>query len=410
MQEGPPGRCEEPYNEVLTLERSLGKASVAREGSAATFKKHLVRLVVGTVLVSACESVPPTSTAPAPAGPGEPSGTHSFVKVAFIQDLSPEPALGRTLPAFHAVEMAFTIASADAKATASVEVVTFDVEGNLDTARDIAAEITEDPSYVAAIAAPDLTGQQEIADLLAGVPILSLSSRGSVHRKSGAWLRFVAPLRDQAVELARLAKSLRASRRGVCLAPAQTPADRVARYARRALGREIRIDSVSSTAQIASAGCGTVVWTGSGVDAAAVAFDLDRDVRLIGASGLRDPDFLEEAGRAAEGAMAICSCADVSTSLDLEARRFIQTYQAEFGTAPGAFALEGWDAARLILAGLDTVGPTRERLGSWIADVTRFEGLDSTYRWAAGELIEPRAFTRTYRIVGGRWVLGRETR
>lgn len=368
-----------------------------------------MRVAVGVTLVlalvlSACDGTTPLATAPSTPTGASPQGP-TAVKVAFIQDLAPEPSLGRTVPAFHAVELAFTMAAADGDASTIVDVVTFDVEGNLETAREIAAEIADDPSYVAAIAAPDLTGQQQIADAMPGVPLVSLSSRDSVHREDGAWLRFVAPLRDQAVELARLTESLRASRRGVCIAPREAQGGPLARYMRRALSREIRVESASSAAQVISVGCGTVVWTGDGVDAAALAFDLPDDVRLIGGPGLRDPDFLEEAGASAEGVTAICSCADVSTSLDLAARRFIQTYQAEFGTAPGAFSVEAWNAARLILAGLDAAGASRAGLSSWIADVSRFEGLGGIYGWTGGELIGSRASIKTYRVLGGRWVL-----
>ena len=73
------------------------------------------------------------------------------------------------------------------------------------------------------------------------------------------------------------------------------------------------------------------------------------EVAFVGGDRLLDPDFLSTAGTAADGAFALCACANVSTSTDLAARRFIQNYQSEHGVAPGAYAVEGWDAAHLIL-------------------------------------------------------------
>jgi ABC-type branched-subunit amino acid transport system substrate-binding protein len=126
---------------------------------------------------------------------------------------------------------------------------------------------------------------------------------------------------------------------------------------------------------------------------------------LIGGPSLRDGDFIDDAGASAEGALSVCSCAEVSNSLDLAARRFIQTFQSENGTAPGPFALEAWDAARMIIAGVDAAGPSRGELASWFSGVTRFDGLAGSYSWTDGELVSPRRFIRTYEVVGGRWVL-----
>jgi branched-chain amino acid transport system substrate-binding protein len=327
------------------------------------------------------------------------------LKVAFIQDLAPEGALDRTLPAFQGAELALTIASAREGADFTIGIVAFDIEGSIETARGIAAEIADDPSYIAAVAAPDLPEQRTIAEALRGTPFLSLSERGAVLNNSGAALRFVAPLPDLAAKLARLAESLRASRRGVCITSTSADTDALARYAGRALSPGVRVASANDAEDVTSARCGIIIWTGEGVGGAAIAVRLDADVRLIGGPGLRDRDFITDAADAAEGALSVCSCADVSNSLDLAARRFIQTYQSENGTAPGPYALEAWDAAQLIVAGLDAVGPSRADLASWLVGVTRFAGLASSYRWEGGELVAPSTFIRTYEVVGGRWVL-----
>jgi len=324
--------------------------------------------------------------------------------VAFIQDLAPQGALERTLPAFQGAELAFTIASARDGAAFTIGIVAFDIEGSIETGRAIAAEIADDPSYVAAIAAPGLPEQRTIADALNGTPFLSLSDRGTMLGEGGASLRFVAPLPDLATKLAGLAESLRASRHGVCVAPSSVDPDPLARYTRRSLSPEVRITSATGPGHVTSARCGVVVWSGDGAGAASFAVGLDAEVRLIGGPGLRDGDFIEDAGAAAEGALSVCSCADVSNSLDLAARRFIQTYQSENGTAPGPYALEAWDAARVIVAGLDASGPSRAGLASWLSDVTRFDGLASSYRWMGGELVSPSTFIRAYEVIGGRWV------
>jgi hypothetical protein len=356
------------------------------------------------IVLTACEGPAPATT-PSPGISSAPTAEPVALKVAFIQDLAPEGALERTLPAFQGAELAFTVASAREGAAFTIGIVAFDIEGSIDTARAIAAEIADDPSYVAAIAAPGLPEQRTIADALNGTPFLSLSDRGTMLGESGASLRFVAPLPDLATKLAGLAESLRASRHGVCIAPTSVDPDPLARYTRRSLSPDVRITSATDPGHVTSARCGVVVWSGDGLGAAAIAVGLDADVRLIGGPSLRDGDFIEDAGAAAEGALSVCSCADLSNSLDLAARRFIQTFQSENGTAPGPYSLEAWDAARVIIAGVDAAGPSRGELASWFSGVTRFDGLAGSYRWTDGELVPPSTFIRTYEVVGGRWVL-----
>jgi branched-chain amino acid transport system substrate-binding protein len=354
-------------------------------------------------VLTACEAQAP-DTAPSPRTTSAPTAEPIALKVAFIQDLAPEAALDRTLPAFQGAELAFTIASAREGAAFTIGIVAFDIEGSIESGREIAEEIADDPSYVAAIAAPGLPEQQTIADALLGTPFLSLSDRGAVLGEDRASLRFVAPLRYLATKLARLAESLRLSRHGVCLAAADEP-DPLARYTRRSLAPDVRVASVNGADDVTSSRCGVVVWSGDGVGAAAISIGLDADVRVIGGPSLRDGDFIEDAGAAAEGALSVCSCADVSNSFDLAARRFIQTFQSENGTAPGPYSLEAWDAARVIVAGLDAAGPSRANLASWLNGVTRFDGLAGSYRWVRGELVSAGTHVRTYEVVGGRWVL-----
>ena len=360
-------------------------------------------MAVLVIVLTACDARAPATT-PRPSNTSAPTAEPIALKVAFIQDLAPEGALDRMLPAFQGAELAFTVASAREGAAFTIGIVAFDIDGSMETAREIAEEIAGDPSYVAAIAAPGLPEQQPIADALDGMPFLSLSDRGAMLSEDRAWLRFVAPLRDLATRLGGLAESQRSSRRGVCLAGTDEP-DPLAGYTRRSLSSDVHVTSAKGADDVTSARCGVVVWSGDGLGAAAIAVGLDADVRLIGGPGLRDGDFIEDAGASAEGALSVCSCADLSSSLDLAARRFIQTFQSENGTAPGPYAVEAWDAARMIIVGTDAAGPSRGELARWFSGVTRFDGLAGSYRWVGGELVSAGTHVRTYEVVGGRWVL-----
>jgi branched-chain amino acid transport system substrate-binding protein len=396
--------CQEPYKEVLTVTVSSGFRTDDIEESGRTRTIRRVALIGSLVIVlTACEAQAPDA-APSPRTASAPTAEPIALKVAFIQDLAPEGSLDRTLPAFQGAELAFTVASAREGTAFTIGIVAFDIDGSIETGREIAEEIAGDPSYVAAIAAPGLPEQQAIADGLDGMPFLSLSDRGAMLGEDRVWLRLVAPLRDLATRLGRLAESHRSSRRGVCLAEADE-LDQLARYTRGSLSSDVDVTSPKGADDVTSARCGVVVWSGDGLGAAAIAVGRDADVRLIGGPGLRDDEFIEDAGASAEGALSVCSCADVSNSLDLAARRFIQTFQSENGTAPGPYAVEAWDAARMIIVGIDAAGPSRGELASWFSGVTRFDGLAGSYSWTDGELASPSTFIRTYEVVGGRWVL-----
>ena len=125
----------------------------------------------------------------------------------------------------------------------------------------------------------------------------------------------------------------------------------------------------------------------------------------IGGDRLLDPAFLEAAGASADGVLATCPCADLSTSTDIAARRFIQDYQSDYGLAPGPYAVEAWDAAHLILQALRGPGASREDVLTALGDTTVFEGLGGTYGFGPdGEPADPEGAVRVYRVEGGRWV------
>jgi branched-chain amino acid transport system substrate-binding protein len=331
--------------------------------------------------------------------------------VAFLQDLSPEGAAERARAALQAVELAFSTAALSPDAGPVVDLVAFDTAGTPEGGDEATTEIADDPRFVAAIAAPELPGQAELAaDLAAAdVPLLSLSARGTIDDPPpGTWIRFVTPLRDQAVALAETASSVGASRKGICLVAAPADGTVYARAVRRAVAPDLTVVEVANAADALAEGCGVILWTGGAEEAAGLAVGLARDGDgapvLLGGPGLREAVFLEEAGDAAEGAVSVCSCADVATSLDLAAQRFVQDYQFEYGSSPGPYAVEAWDAAHVLVRALREGGGSRDDLVSWLVGLEVLDGLGGRYVFERGELADPGSAIRRYRVEGGRWV------
>ena len=290
--------------------------------------------LAAVTLLAACETAAPDDP---PAGPASPA---PVVKVAFVRDLSVPDADEHALPALQAIRLAFETATLQDPTAAPVELEEFDL--TQDSAE--LGSIDADPSYVGVIVAPGVNGDD--AELDTDLPVLSLSGLGAGDGRR-AFVRMVAPLATVADTLAG-----RLRRSSACVLSEDPPPDPLFGLLSDALpGATARtIDPSAAAEVVGETGCDVVIWAG-GPDAGAQAARAlgPLEVAFVGGDRLLDPDFLSTAGTAADGAFALCACANVSTSTDLAARRFIQNYQSEHGVAPGAYAVEGWDAAHLIL-------------------------------------------------------------
>ena len=341
------------------------------------------------MLLAACESAAPAS----PAGPGSPT---PIVKVAFVRDLSMTDAEEHALPASQAIRLAFETATLQDPSSVPVELEEFDLTQD---ATDLES-IDADPSYVGVIVGPGVNGDD--VELDTDLPVVSLSGLGAGDGRR-AWVRMVAPL---ATTVDALAGRLRRS--SACVLAEDPPPDPLYGLLSEALpGARARIiDPSAAAALVGEAGCDVVIWAGGPNGGGEAVRSLQGlDVAFIGGDRLLDPDFLSTAGPAAEGAVALCACANVSTSTELAARRFIQDYQSEHGVAPGAFAVEGWDAAHLILRAAGDRRITRALVDRSLDGLATLDGLEGIRRFRAdGEPLEPRALLRLYRVEGGRWV------
>jgi branched-chain amino acid transport system substrate-binding protein len=375
-------------------------------------------LVAAASLLAACTS----GGTPGPPGPASPSiGYAGPLKVAFVQDLSGGEAETAVAPALQAATLAFASAALHG-GLVEVELVPFDTGGGSAGAAEVATEIGSDEAFVAALGALYLDGQAALGDALdkAGVPWLSLSSRGDDLGERGwaAWRRLVADETEVGAALAGHVDGLRASRRGVCVLGDGTSASRaLARAVLASLDAHVPLRATAATAvedvmaQVARAECGVVVWAGDAVGAAAVRRELVAvglgTIGFVGGEGMKRDDYLGAVGADGEGTEAVCPCVDLSTSTALQARRFIQDYQAEFGLPPGPFAAEAWDAARMIVSAFRTGAETRAAVAEAIAGTASFEGLAGAYRFTqGGELASGSDAVHLYRDEGGRWIEG----
>jgi len=345
------------------------------------------------------------------------------VRVAYLETRDGPEAARRAATAFRAAALAFSNAAFAGDLPVSIELVGFDVGPDPTAAMAAVGEVAADPSVVAAIGAPGLERQAVLGDALeaAGIAWVSLSGLGTGFGDGGwrGWRRMIAPQDAQGRVLGDAVDAITAPG-GVCSLGDGTAASRSLQRAMLGTLDEVPVlrsvvpegqDGVTgATRAVALSGCGVVVWAGEGTVAAALRRQLVEDglrrVAFVGGDRMRDEVYLEAAGPAGEGTLATCPCVDLSTSTDLAAQRFIQDYQAEFGLPPGPYAVEAWDAARLLLTAFRDGATTRSKVLAAIAVTDVYEGLAGVYRFSAtGELADAEGRVTVSEVAGGRWLV-----
>jgi branched-chain amino acid transport system substrate-binding protein len=103
---------------------------------------------------------------------------------------------------------------------------------------------------------------------------------------------------------------------------------------------------------------------------------------FVGPDGTKDPAFIQQAGNASSNAVFTCPCTDGS---------LIPTFAAAYekvsnGTAPGTFSLEGYDAATVLLKGIDAGNTDRASLLNYVKNYNG-DALSKHLQWNSnGEL------------------------
>jgi branched-chain amino acid transport system substrate-binding protein len=353
---------------------------------------------------------------------GDPGATAPplHLEIAFLENLMPEGAYERVVPAFQGAKLALDQAFANGDLPTEVEIVPQDI-GDPQRMSDVLSADVADPSYVGAIGSPFWSEPAAAGSRLsdAGLATVSLSSVGPANPGWNSWFRAVAPLSDQAVEVGAFLDRARLGEHGVCLASDGSTygsafVDAVARTTR----RHVLSRSVIPTGeaiperplrQIRSGGCAALVFGGFGSDAGLIRIELDAaglgGVRLIGADGMRDRTFLSVAETSGDGSVASCSCVDLGTSTSLSAQQFIHDYQSEFGGPPASYAVEGWDMGRLYVAAIRSGASTRSEVAAYLGKVRSFTGLAQTYGFSrSGGLLPSARLVQLFRESGGRWL------
>ncbi|MCT1986857.1 branched-chain amino acid ABC transporter substrate-binding protein [Dermacoccus abyssi] len=117
---------------------------------------------------------------------------------------------------------------------------------------------------------------------------------------------------------------------------------------------------------------------------------------FVGPDGVKDNEFIKQAGLASDGAYFTCPCIPGELIKD-----FNDAYKKTANNAaPGTYSIEGYDAATVLLAGIDAGKTDRKSLLEWVKTYDK-DGLSKHYKWDdKGELAKPDVYG--YKVEGGK--------
>ena len=334
--------------------------------------------------------------------------------IAFLFDGSPSDAELVTSPALAGLELAAHEAGGFAIEPVNVGLDLEQVTASL-------RALGDDRGVVAAVIAPWTAAPDGAIELLAakGIPVVSLSwAWGPPREGKGLWVSFAAGRAREAIIL--LPGTNASPGLTLCLAgddhitskdllataeqlgeAAGNPEIRTVGTA--GTGRAATADAVA--ARITDSGCSLLDWIGSADVAASVLSSVAHPPSVVGTSRMKTDAGLELVSSGA-AVFTVCACADVSLSIDPKSQRFVHDLQAESGSPPGPFAVEAYDAGRLLI-GLDGHGATRGRIAEGLEDLVRFRGLVDSYSFEPDGSRSPESLRRgVWRAAGSRWLPG----
>jgi ABC-type branched-subunit amino acid transport system substrate-binding protein len=331
--------------------------------------------------------------------------------IAFLFDGSPDDADLVTGPALAGLELAAR--------RAGVEVEPVNVGEDPEQAAELLAALGDDHGVIAAVVAPWTAPPAGATRALAaaGIPVVSLSWAWGPAPAGGSWRSLVVDEEMEATLLLDAAADVGSSGPACVSGDGNVTGRSLTSLLERLSGAQGELD-VRQTGAVdpgrpttadAVAGrldelrCGVLLWTG-GVEGASL---LARSIPppIIGTSKLKNDEALTVSIEARAQIDTVCGCADVTLTRRPSLQRFVHDFQADSAGAPGTYAVEAYDAGRMLLELLEAGTGTREDLAARMGALDRLPGLVRTYRFGSdGSLASEIEGDWWWRADGSRWL------
>ena len=135
-------------------------------------------------------------------------------------------------------------------------------------------------------------------------------------------------------------------------------------------------DFTAQLDRIAQVSSEAIVLWGNASDTAAIVREIGRrkmPLRIFGCDRLVSRTFLDQAGEAAEGVVAVATYDPTRDDARLEA--FVEAFKARFDHEPNAFAAHAYDGANILFDAVRKAGPNRVRIRDALAKYTHYDGV-----------------------------------
>jgi branched-chain amino acid transport system substrate-binding protein len=301
----------------------------------------------------------------------------------------------------------------DANKGCQVQLKQYDTEGTPDKAPGIVTQIVNEPSILGVIGLP-FSGESAAAGNIfndAGLVTISPSATNPDLAKKG-WKTFFRALGNDAVQGPAAAKFLTENLKAnkVCVIQDDSAYGKgLAASLKEALGskgscqdevKTKQTDFAAVVGKIQNEKPDAIFYSGYYQEAAPFAQQLaDKGVqaKFVGPDGVKDDEFVKGAGDASAAAYFTCPCvpADAFTEFSTE-------YKKIANRDPGTYSAEGYDAATILLKGIDK--GTKDRAGL-LDFVKNYDGIGLTkaFKWdSTGELSKTTVWT--YKVENGKIV------
>jgi Periplasmic binding protein len=336
-------------------------------------------------------------------------------RIAYLFDGSLPDADLVTSPALAGLELA-------AHEAGGVEIEPLNVGADRDEVTASLRELGGDRDVLAAVVAPWTAPPADAIELLAtdGVPVVTLSwAWGPPRGGDDPWRSLAAGRAREAVMLLSGAAAAGPDDGGLCLAADDHTTSRALLETAAELGEamgdppivmvgvvegEEAVNADAVAARIRDACCPVLAWIGGAPAATSVLASIPDPPTVIGTSRMKTDEGLS-LGSSEGRVLTVCACADVSLWTEPTTQRFVHDVQAESGAPPGPFALEAYDAGRLLVGLLRGADGSREGLARSLDGLTGFEGLVGSYAFApdGSRVVDPAA-AGAWRAAGSRWL------
>lgn len=289
----------------------------------------------------------------------------------------------------------------------------FDTEGKPDKAPGVVTQVISEASIIGVVGLPFSGESKATGNLFEQAGLVHITpSATNVHLTENGWKTFFRGMGNDGVQGPAAAKFLTGTLKAnkVCVVEDDSEyGSGLAQQVRDALKDKATCSEKVKTAQtdfsavvnkMVSEKPDAIFYGGYYPEASPLAQQLDDKgvtAKFVGPDGVKDDEFVKNAGSAASKAYFTCPCVPEDNFKD-----FTAAYNATEGRAPGTYSPEGYDVATILLKGIDKGIKDRAGLLDFVKNYDG-QGLTKKFKWSdKGELSETPVWS--YKVENGKIV------